>query len=121
MDNSKKEMEVIPMRESVEIFRNAGVAFEMKLLFGVRVSLPLVPDANTEVVHSLTQTTQFIPDEETIKKYGKAITDSVMKDGIFKGECRFIGFEYIRPVKVPRNEGDTCIKPIEVKEEDKDS
>lgn len=117
-DNEKK---VIPAKDSVEIFRNAGVGFDMKLLFGLQMDLPFESKINKETVYSIRQVTEFIPDEETIEKYREVLMGTVQKKGPFKARCRFIGFEYIHPIKVGPDDKSMLTEPTRIRTEEEDA
>lgn len=117
-DNKKK---IISAKDCVEIFRNAEVGFDMKLLFGIKMDLPFESDINKEVVYSIRQTAEFIPDEETIEKYRKILMETVQKEGIFRAKCRFIGFEHIHPIKVSPEDRSALSEPTQIKTEDENT
>lgn len=98
--NAEFTDQVIPVTKHAERAIRAGICFHMELLFSLDLHNPEmnalltgcgfseIPVLANAKVYSIKQTTAFLPDEDTIRQYGKAIEESYP----CVRSARFIGF-----------------------------
>lgn len=113
-EQSNPKLELIPMSEQA----NLGVLFQMELTFTVSESLTELdnmldhldfkqyPTVQNSKTVKLQQTLNFIPDDETIKKYIQIIKDAHNRESgkTTIRDMQFLGFSYIRPMRPVLNQ-----------------
>lgn len=115
-EQSNPKLEPIPMSEQAKL----GVLFQMELTFTVSESLTELdtmldhldfkqyPTVQNSKTVKLQQTLNFIPDDETIKKYIQIIKDAHNRESgkTTIRDMQFLGFSYIRPMRPVSNQSD---------------
>ena len=60
------------------------------------------PEVKDAKIVSIEQTVPFIPDEATLEKYKVAIQENYQTNTLVCTDIRFLGYEYLMPVKAPK-------------------